>query len=183
MSSSPPNNDTTDDSSSSSLSWTEWFAKFQDDQRLERLQTHCKSLDDLFKTCLKNRKSDSEAIEHRGLPLRSIKYFDWRDIAKEHPEVEKTCAREEHLVWSCRAVAFGCGRELGALKQCFDDEGPLRILSAPGTAYEGGSDTNKKANIPCREVQEALGNCTNKGVSALYERRRKQQSSSEGKST
>mmetsp|Transcript_5255 Transcript_5255/g.12545 ORF Transcript_5255/g.12545 Transcript_5255/m.12545 type:complete len:188 (+) Transcript_5255:228-791(+) len=182
MSSSEPNNtNNTNESSSSSLSsWMEWFAKFQDDQRLERLQTHCKSLDDLFKTCLKNRKSDSDAIEHLGLPLRSIKYFDWRGIAKEYPDVEKTCAREEHLVWSCRAVAIGCGRELAEVKKCFDEEGPLRILSAPGTAYEQGSssDQNNKKKIPCRQVQEALGNCVNKGAHELYERRRKKQSSS-----
>ncbi|CAJ1967572.1 unnamed protein product [Cylindrotheca closterium] len=172
----------TKESSSSSLSLMGRFAKFQDDQRLERLQTHCKSLDDLFKTCLKNRRSDSEAIEQRGLPLRSIKYFDWRGIAKDHPDVEKTCAREEHLVWSCRAVAIGCGKDLGELKKCFEDEGPLRILSAPGTAYEE-SDNNKKAKIPCRKVQESLGNCVNKGAYELYERRRKQQSngSVEGK--
>ena len=177
MSSSQPNNTT---ESSSPLSWMGRFAKFQDDQRLERLQTHCKSLDDLFKTCLKNRKSDSEAIEQRGLPLRSIKYFDWRGIAKDYPDVEKTCAREEHLVWSCRAVAIGCGKDLGELKKCFEDEGPLRILSAPGTAYEGSD--KKKAKIPCRKVQEALGNCVNKGAYELYERRRKQQSiAAEGK--
>lgn len=171
MPSSQPNATNESSSSSSSLTWMGRFAKFQDDQRLERLQTHCKSLDAMFKTCLKTRKSDSEAIEQRGLPLRSIKYFDWRGIAKDHPDVEKTCAREEHLVWSCRAVAIGCGRELGELKKCFEDEGPLRILSAPGTAYED-ADKKKKVQIPCRQVQEAMGNCINKGAYELYERRR-----------
>ena len=87
------NNSNPNNNADSSLTWMEWFELFQDDQRIERLQTHCQSLDNLFKACLRHRKSDSEAIEQRGLPLRSIKYFDWRGIAKDHPQVEKTCAR------------------------------------------------------------------------------------------
>ena len=170
-----PSNKTTNTDDSSPLSWREWFGQFQDDQRIERLQTHCQSLENLYRDCLKSQKSDSEAIEQRGLPLRTIKYFDWRGIAKDHPQVEKTCAREEHLVWSCRAVAVGCGKELGELKKCFEDQGPSNILSAPATAYEYDSTKKLKKNetIPCRRVQQALGNCVTDGAHALYNRRRR----------
>lgn len=156
----------------------EQFSSFQDDQRVERLQTHCKSLERLLNDCRKTGKSSSEALEHRGLPLRNIKFFDWRGIANDHPEIENSCSREEHLVWGCRAVAIGCGRELGALKECFQLEGALKILRADSTAYEhdGPSST---PDIPCKDVQKTVGTCVATGALDLYERRRLRQTKSE----
>jgi hypothetical protein len=151
-------------------SWMNWFSNFQDDQRIERLQTHCHQLDELLKQCRETGKSSTEDVEGSGLPLRNIKFFDWRGITKDHPEIENACAREEHLVWACRAVSIGCGRELGVLKTCFQAEGSHTILTAEETAYEKGPLL--KRNIPCRNLQEELGGCVASGAHELYERKR-----------
>jgi hypothetical protein len=159
-------------------SWMDQFSSFQDDQRVERLQTHCKSLERLLTNCRETGKSSSEALEQRGLPLRNIKYFDWRGIAKDHPKIEKLCTREEHLVWACRAVTIGCGRELGALKGCFQTEGALKVLSTDSTAYEYERSFSEQ-QVPCQNLQKALGKCVTTGAHELYERRRKRQTESE----
>ena len=123
--------------------------------------------------------------------MRNIKYFDWRGIAKKHPEIENLCSREEHLVWASRAVAIGCGRELGALKTCFENEGAYKVLMTPTTAYEEGQvqkqkqqqkSTNKQSRmvIPCHELQQKLGNCVSIGANELYERRRRRQDTTRG---
>ena len=129
--------------------------------------------------CRKNGKSSSEKLEERGLALRNIKYFDWRGIAKKHPEIENLCSREEHLVWASRAVAIGCGRELGALKTCFENEGAYKVLMTPTTAYEEGQ-VQKRMVIPCHERQQKLGNCVSIGANELYERRKRRQDTTRG---
>lgn len=77
------------------------------------------------------------------------------DLSVFHPKIRSSCAREQHAVWACRAVATGCGKDLSELKRCFEevdngkgaqsssDDGlnllpqHIRVLTAPYTNYEG----------------------------------------------
>eukprot|EP00980_Cylindrotheca_fusiformis_P016481 scaffold4911_cov100-Cylindrotheca_fusiformis.AAC.6 len=173
-------------------SWFEQFSTFQDEQRIERLQTHCQSLESLLKECRsrKNKSSTStstsEDLEQQGLPLRTIKYFDWRGIAKEYPQIEEYCAREEHMVWACRAVAIGCGKELGALKTCFQSHDAQKILTTNVTAYEQQQQQQQptpQESCYCSNLQNALGTCVTNGAHELYERRRKQRQKQQAATT
>ena len=137
--------------------------------------------------CRKSGRSSSEKLEEKGLALRNIKYFDWRGITKKHPEIETLCSREEHLVWACRAVAFGCGRELGELKTCFQNEGAYNVLTSSTTSYERRQGEEKEHQqqqqtmIPCHDLQQKLGNCVTIGANELYERRKRRQDATGGK--
>jgi hypothetical protein len=166
-------------------SWWSWFSKFQDEQRLERLQ-QCRRLEDLLKQCETKASSDYSptAIEEFSGGLRIMKYFEWRGIFDEKedlpnplpPKLQEalvsSCARERHAVWACRGVAVGCGKELGALKQAFDEQGPLAILYEPRTAYESTSppSSSSSSTIPCAESQYTLGACVRQGANDLLER-------------
>jgi hypothetical protein len=173
-------------SSSSSSSWMERFSNFQDTQRLERLQ-HCRKLEVVLASCQKQQPQQQQeyqdAIEGLSPGMRMMKYFGWRGILlktedatlKQH--MQHACAREQHAVWACRAVSVGCGKELGSLKHCFDDEGAHRVLISPDTAYEekkGAGDGSKQRQqqlIPCPTLQREMGDCVIAGAHALYGRR------------
>ena len=89
-----------------------------------------------------------------------------------------SCSREQHALWACRAVAVGCGKELGSLKAGFDQVGPWNVLFEPQTAYETSTQnktTSKNtvdphARIPCADLQSSLGTCVQRGADALLER-------------
>lgn len=138
------------------------------------------------------------AIEEFSGGLRLMKYFQWRGLLKEEEKDKKeqqqdrllslpprlrhalisSCARERHAVWACRGVAVGCGKELGALKKAFDEQGPLAVLHEPRTAYESTSSSSSSASssstssVPGAESQSALGNCVRRGAHELLHRQR-----------
>jgi hypothetical protein len=171
---------------SSYPSWMDWFSKFQDDQRLERLQ-YCRELERVLEQCRSRRQGNhpqqqqqqsqeqgqEDGIEGLSPGLRMMKYFGWRGMLKgekPHPlatHIEASCAREQHSLWACRAVSIGCGKDLGALKKCFDHEGAETILVQPKTGYEESSSHE----VPCRELQHALGSCVTDGAQKLFQRR------------
>jgi len=186
-------------SSSTSDSWWATFSKFQDDQRLERLQ-QCRQLQNVLANCeattaaaaaTATATANNDAIEEFSDGIRMMKYFGWRGILKQEQgsdqpakqlpvklreAIASSCARERHAMWACRGVAVGCGKELAALKKGFDDHGPLVILHESQTAYEESYTKNKnnksKKRIPCAKLQTTLGACVQRGASNLLERTR-----------
>ena len=169
-------------------SWKEWWIDVHDKQRLERLQ-QCSKIQERLEACQKGQAEESNIdIEYIVPGLRMMKYFGWRGIHKA-PEnsdelnqqistvVSKTCAREQHALWACRAVAVGCGLELGNLKRCFDEEGPMSVLSNPQNQYEGKAPKSRKGGeIPCGGLQQQVGQCVNTGLRELDERERDRKS-------
>ena len=126
------------------------------------------------------------------------------DLSVFHPKIRSSCAREEHAVWACRAVATGCGKNLSELKKCFeevdntsssgDDESSLpqhiRVLTSPYTNYQGiverfaggeGTSDNKDNGatlqqiIPCHEIQRRLGSCVTVNGRDLLERKQQRE--------
>ena len=168
MSSNSSKEDTT------SLSWTERWSRFQDDQRLERLGA-CRQLEGLLERCRHAKTNSATEIEEVSIGLRMMKYFGWRGllqkVGKDGQPLVDSCAREQHAVWACRAVATGCGKELSYLKRCFDQEGPIDILLHSQTSYES-SPTSTNGNVPCESLQQEMGACVTKGAQELYQRRR-----------
>ena len=156
--------------------WTDLF----DQQRLQRLE-QCKTLNSILDSCeaahshskkhhKKHKKQGGGQVPHLndiGPGLRMLMYYDWRNKIEVH---QKGCIPERHSVWTCRAVALGCGEHLRRMKECFDAEGIERILSQPATAYQdpaksSGGDVasqqldKRKQIIPCWEFQQAVGEC------------------------
>jgi hypothetical protein len=133
-------------------------------------------------------------IEHIVPGLRMMKYFGWRGIHKSAQNddedndkikhvLDQTCAREQHALWACRAVAIGCGSELVQLRNCFDGEGAMPVLTQPQTLYESpvGSGSKKKLKkIPCGAIQQEVGQCVHKGMQALVQREGVRKSKSSG---
>lgn len=178
--------DEKDDQSSTNETWWSWFSKVQDDQRIERLQ-RCRQLQDVLVSCQTASQYDPLSIESFSGGLRTMKYFGWRGIiSQQNPENEmpqsvrhaivQSCAREQHALWACRAVAVGCGKELGALKAGFDQMGdPFPVLFESKTSYEEVSSPNNSTSsstriLPCAQLQSTLGACVRKGADELLER-------------
>jgi len=137
-----------------------------------------------------NNDSDSSGVQN-----------DKPDLSVFHPKIKSSCAREEHAVWACRAIATGCGKDLGELKKCFESihdgshENPERsqqlpphvhVLTAPYTNYQGivekvGSSSNTdaahkmKQQIPCHEIQQRLGSCVSENGRQLLERKQQRE--------
>lgn len=125
--------------------------QFVDGQRVERLE-NCRILDEILIEC--RRKSQEARLQLEDVPagIRMLKYFGWRNIR------EPNCQREEHAVWSCRAVSLGCGANLSELRTCFHElPEKTSILETTETAYEPKSASQN--DFPCRKVQERLGKC------------------------
>jgi hypothetical protein len=68
-----------------------------------------------------------------------LRYFHWRNLDPLPHRARETCAREEHALWACRAVATACGPDLVAVKKCFDASGPAEILGH-SPAYEDDNE-------------------------------------------
>jgi hypothetical protein len=164
--------------------------KLQDEQRIERLR-HCRELEEVLKQCETQKDYNSNTMEEFPGGLRRMKYFGWRGVLKNDnnasdamPEklrqaMETSCARERHAVWACRAVAVGCGKELGALKACFDEQGSFAILHQPQTAYELSEEKmSTTTNIPCAKQQAALGANVRLRANELLQRQQQRQSDS-----
>eukprot|EP00934_Nitzschia_sp_Nitz4_P001759 Nitzschia sp. Nitz4//scaffold5_size260463//17653//18216//NITZ4_000939-RA/size260463-processed-gene-0.47-mRNA-1//1//CDS//3329555211//1759//frame0 len=159
--------------STTSSPWWDWFAEKQDEQRLERL-SYCKQLEEALALCEADK--DTKNIESFSAGLRMMKYFDWRGILKEKSEQEsapivKSCARERHSVWACRAVSIGCGKELAAIKKCFENEGAEVVLTQSQTTYEPNDKNNGSTVISCASEQVDLGVCVNQGARDLLARK------------
>jgi hypothetical protein len=82
-----------------------------------------------------------------------LHYFQWRNLDPPLPDRARgTCAREEHALWACRAVATACGPDLVAVKRCFGARAPAEILGRR-PAYEGfgegeGGEPNPPSGSP-----------------------------------
>ncbi len=116
---------------------------------------------------------------------------DGPDLSVFHPNIRSSCAREEHAVWACRAIATGCGKDLSELKKCFDDvdntdsaQVPqhVRVLTAPYTNYQGIVESvagdraaSMKRQIPCHEIQRKLGSCVTENGKQLLERKQQRE--------
>eukprot|EP00531_Pseudo-nitzschia_arenysensis_P008143 CAMPEP_0116143420 /NCGR_PEP_ID=MMETSP0329-20121206/15444_1 /TAXON_ID=697910 /ORGANISM="Pseudo-nitzschia arenysensis, Strain B593" /LENGTH=234 /DNA_ID=CAMNT_0003638745 /DNA_START=34 /DNA_END=735 /DNA_ORIENTATION=+ len=155
------------------------------------------------KTRYTTKKDEDDPIESVSIGVRNMKYFGWRGILKSstppsqsadgeasddkkndtapegpdlsvlRPQIRSSCAREEHAVWACRAIATGCGKDLSELKKCFEDVNEedasshfpphVRVLTSSYTNYQGivekVGDSKMKSQIPCHEIQRRLGSC------------------------
>ena len=116
---------------------------------------------------------------------------DGPDLSAFHPNIRSSCAREEHAVWACRAIATGCGKDLAELKKCFDEtdsteDAPfpqhVRVLTAPYTNYQGIVESvagdkaaTMKRQIPCHEIQRKLGSCVTENGKQLLERKQQRE--------
>jgi hypothetical protein len=155
-----------------------WTNKF-DEQRLERLQ-QCHSLNIILKQCeamtaTTNKNAPAEKtvplLDECGPGIRMLRYYDWRHRV---PVNQKGCVPERHSVWTCRAVALGCGAHLSQLKQCFDQQGIETVLSQPQTAYEAKLDEKfDTKSIPCWELQRQLGHCVAESAKVLHDKRKR----------
>jgi hypothetical protein len=192
MSSSDSNSTDAPSSSSWSVSsLSQWWVDLHDEQRLERLQ-QCRQLEIVLEACRTRKgtapKEGESQIERTVPGLRMMKYFGWRgitvnkdqdnNITTTNTQAEQvlaaTCAREQHALWACRAVSIGCGRGLGTLKDCFEGEGAVPVLSHSQTNYEEQEASSQKAEmqIPCKQLQRDLGECVGQGAHELYQRQR-----------
>lgn len=123
---------------------------------------------------------------------------DGPDLSVFHPRIRSSCAREQHAVWACRAVATGCGMDLSKLKRCFEsvdndnntDENlqrlpqHIRVLTTPYTNYEGfveevaskdGTVVSLKQRIPCHDIQRQLGSCVTASGRELLQRKQQRE--------
>lgn len=198
-SSTPPPDGNNGNSSSSSWSallpstWVERWNTFNDDQRVERLHI-CRQLEKVLDSCRHQNDKNPMAIENLSPGLRVMKYFKWRGILKDleeeqdNPEtssrfsqaIQNSCAREQHAVWACRAVATGCGQDLSALKSCFESEGAYTVLVHPSTKYDNKIGDNTNNVVPCQEFQQNLGACVTKGAQDLLQRRQQRRTNGGG---
>ena len=131
--------------------------------------------------------SSDHVYQHHHVPtlentpggIRMLRFFHWRELPAEFPHTN--CRREEHAVWACRAVAVGCGQPLTQLRDCFDEQGPERILVSRYTTKGKGAnsqtsytdaplDDKKKTKIPCHDYQRAVGTCVASNLHDLQQR-------------
>jgi hypothetical protein len=141
------------------------------------------------------------AIDLEDVPtgFKMMRYFEWRTkelvrvkdtdgsthiLAMPSAEEQQqqphlmTCAREAHALWGCRAVTLACAPDLNHLKQCFDTQGKMAVLSHSETAYERNPNANSTANItnlPCLAQQQRMGSCVTTKAAELQERVRQRQ--------
>ena len=176
---------------------------FSDDQRLDRLK-QCEELHTLLAACMLRRRQPSEhnsenasaamKLEDTLSGVKMMRYFAWRTqelvrVTDEDGETrvvaipnqsgtmddwENSCAREAHALWACRAVTLACAPKLNQLKECFDTLPKEQIVSVTETAYEVG--VAEGVTVPCRTMQQKLGECVGIKASELKERIRVRQS-------
>jgi hypothetical protein len=169
----------------------------QQQQQQQQRQQRQKTIITTSTNSIESPQYDPLSIESFSGGIRTMKYFGWRGILQQpqqphedddpsqqqkqlegripervHNAIVHSCSREQHALWACRAVAVGCGKELGSLKAGFDSMGPWNVLFQPRTAYDEKStpDDDKSHPIPCAELQSSLGTCVRRGADALLER-------------
>mmetsp|Transcript_15107 Transcript_15107/g.38064 ORF Transcript_15107/g.38064 Transcript_15107/m.38064 type:complete len:249 (+) Transcript_15107:180-926(+) len=133
-----------------------------------------------------NQSANDEASDADGGKAKPTAP-DGPDLSVFHPQIRSSCAREEHAVWACRAIATGCGKDLSELKKCFEeiDEQDanypphVRVLTSSYTNYQGivekiGSEAIKE-QIPCHEIQWRLGSCVTESGKQLLERKQQRE--------
>lgn len=152
-----------------------WLDLF-DEQRLGRLQ-QCQTLGTILKQCQAMHDGTQEqlkvpTLDKASVGIRMLKYYDWR---YRIPVNQEGCIPEKHSLWTCRAVALGCGAHLGKLKTCFDNQPLENILLQPKTTYESNDKQSALLDptIPCADLQKALGECVNQKAQELERKRRK----------
>ena len=124
-------------SPSKTSSWMDWWGKFQDDQRMERLQK-CREFESVLegcrqrhqrKTTTKKKKNTEESssssnyhretIEEFSAGLRTMKYFGWRGIFRNNSE--QTEKEQEEGALDPRLalkIEESCAREQHAVWAC-----------------------------------------------------------------
>lgn len=145
-------------------------------------------------------KDTSPTIENTPAGIRMLHYFQWRNLEEQGDDgasvlgdARRLCTREEHALWSCRAVATACGPDLIQVKRCFDETGPSilkhaaaydKVSAAPSTSEEAklpvsGSPTVSASSSssgrvpvspPCVDVQRSMGSCVARGIDGLNQR-------------
>lgn len=176
----------------------ERFMVYSDSQRLDRLRK-CEELHTLLQACISRRQPSSDTtgnastvtkLEDTPTGMKMMRYFEWRTnelmrVTDEHGETrvvavpnqsetsDDSCAREAHALWACRAVTLACASKLNQLKECFDTLPKEQIISVTETAYEVG--VAEGATVPCRMMQQQLGECVGIRAAELKERIRARQ--------
>ena len=186
----------------SSIWSRDYWTDLMDQQRLQRLE-QCKILTSILDSCeaahhhhgsptkkkkkQKQRHDDVPRLDDVGPGLRMLMYYNWRNKTDVH---QKGCIPERHSVWTCRAVALGCGEDLRRMKDCFDAEGIEAMLSQPRTGYSqivpqkkngaasaapqqanNGDDSISTQQVPCWEFQRAVGQCVTQQGRLLAEKK------------
>ena len=157
-------------------SWDYWQEQF-DHQRLQRLE-QCRALQDTLKACEANHSSKKRGtttnstttpqLDEFGGGIRMLRYYKWRD---QTPVNQKGCIPEKHAMWSCRAIALACGKDMGLLRDCFDQQGIEAVVNQKYTSYEVSDKVlANKESIPCFELQRNLGDCVAKNARDLQEK-------------
>jgi hypothetical protein len=174
MSSDNANGNSDDNNQSLWNSIQTWWTGIMDEERLDRLH-QCRLLEDIYGECQRsNLEFDPDRVHLEDIPIgiRQVRFFDWRD----NHDFDRTCQREEHAIWACRAISLKCGTELADLKSCFDNlssrgglntKNPSTVLSRTETAY---ANPNAPDDLPCRSLQQKLGQCVSKNSKELLER-------------
>lgn len=129
----------------------------------------CQVLKDILQQC-RSLEPNRRQLEDVGIGIRSVRYFDWRD---ERPQDESSCVREEYAIWSCRAVGVKCGGELSQLSDCFEKQGPKKMLAKSKTYFEPSKATDDQVedvDAPCKLLERKLGDCVRENTMALEQR-------------
>lgn len=79
-------------------------------------------------------------------------------------EYSAGCARETHELWACRALALGCGQDLGKLKTCWNKSQQALVGENNGGLSNDGSDPS------CRMEQRGMAHCATKNAAELAKR-------------
>jgi hypothetical protein len=140
----------------------EWLLVMTDDQRMQRLQ-QCRELEQVREDCRSGRYE--RHVEDTSSGLRVTRYFRFKE--PDNPATKALCQREEHAVWTCRAMALRCAIHVSKLRECFRDEkekGSSILAQVTHSSYEGGKQG------PCWELQEAMGVCINKNAEEFAQR-------------
>jgi hypothetical protein len=161
---SSPSSSPSDSSSKPSIGYWQraknYIRQTADDQALERLMA-CRELEQVRQDCL-DRKYERR-VKDTSSGLRIARLYEFEEV--DNPRVKSLCQQEEHLVWTCRALALQCGSHVSKVKACFEEAGVENVIAQKtNRAYEGA----KKG--PCWHFQSEMGKCIQENADMLAQR-------------
>lgn len=152
--------------SSTNVLWT-WFQNFADEQNMDRLK-NCEQLAGILQACQAREYDQVPPLDQVRSGKKWMNYFGWRELSIVNA---KGCIPEQHALWACRASSLRCGTHVQLLKKCFDEQGLEAVLGQRKTAYSSAKIPAVKDQIPCYDLQRAVGKCVAKNANELEERR------------